>query len=926
MYEAKTSRRSMAVLSGLLLLSCLFIFGSFLFGGELLAFTDIGSDTYDQYLMHYQTIITHLREGSFSLWDFNNGFGINMFSLNLFDPFLMLLYLFGVLFGAERIYGILVFLQILRILLAGLAIYGFLSCFSLSERSKVLAAYAYGLCGYLVVWGQHYQFGTVVVLFPLLLLAAEKALRKTGWLLGLTLLCAVSSAYSLYLSYMQFLVLGFYILYRTAWNGRLFCKKGLARVGKAYGSMVLGIGIGLFSLLPNAMMILGVSGRVGGESLATKILRELRLYEAPYYTTLLKRFFSGNLQGINDYSGFTNYYEDPSVFLSVLFLFAAVQFCFFLIRDWVKSCFRPKSSSAMERFSMKQRLLLLSALALCAFVLLIPLGSLIFNGFAYPFSRQTFVCLPFFAWITAQMLHEALEHRRLSFPLLIVTAAGTAAFYFRMQAGADSGLAAALGVLAAGMALFLALGAFFGAQRFRTAGQKERRSGKHSFALSGRQQQICTAGLALCLVLTMSLDAYASYHDGRSVLTKAPSEYFDALYDGSVEEALSAIAQEDPSFYRVEKDYTVGTATSCLNALAQNYSGVSTYNSTLNTYTSEFVQKLWGNLEILNSAHLSFANAVTENFPASLCHVKYVLSHQSDLGVPGYELFGQYGSIYVHRNTRTEQLGKFYTSAFTTADYEAYASLLDPSALLSENLLCDIVPELTRGAADLSSYVREEAADSQLIERADSEDGHTVTLTLPQSAWDGAEDSLLLEFDLALPAGGSDNLYAEIGGHTTQLTSENGSLHAALTVPEGVSQVTLSFPTGSLAGSALENLRLYRQSAADLSSLSDGIHFDSCRRDSLVTGTAEVSSDGVLMLAIPYENGWHAYVDGEETEIHRVNYSFTGISLTRGSHEIRLEYRCPGFAAGVIGSAASLLLTAGIWGAYFLKRKRSHHS
>ena len=175
------------------------------------------------------------------------------------------------------------------------------------------------------------------------------------------------------------------------------------------------------------------------------------------------------------------------------------------------------------------------------------------------------------------------------------------------------------------------------------------------------------------------------------------------------------------------------------------------------------------------------------------------------------------------------------------------------------------MPELTRGAADLSSYVREEAADSQLIERADSKDGHTVTLTLPQSAWDGSEDSLLLEFDLALPAGGSDNLYAEIGGHTTQLTSENGSLHAALTVPEGVSQVTLSFPTGSLAGSALESLRLYRQSAADLSSLSDGIQFDSCRRDSLVTGTAEVSSDGVLMLAIPYENGWHAYVDGKET-------------------------------------------------------------
>ena len=93
--------------------------------------------------MHYQTIINHLQEGSFSLWDFNNGFGINMFSLNMFDPFLLLLYLFGTLFGADKIYGMLIFLQILRIVLAGLSLYGFLSCFALSEKSKLLSAYAY---------------------------------------------------------------------------------------------------------------------------------------------------------------------------------------------------------------------------------------------------------------------------------------------------------------------------------------------------------------------------------------------------------------------------------------------------------------------------------------------------------------------------------------------------------------------------------------------------------------------------------------------------------------------------------------------------------------------------------------------------------------------------------------------------------------
>ena len=65
MYESKTCKKSIILLTGLLLVSCLFIFRAFLFGNQLLAFTDIGSDTYDQYLMHYQTIINHLQEGSF---------------------------------------------------------------------------------------------------------------------------------------------------------------------------------------------------------------------------------------------------------------------------------------------------------------------------------------------------------------------------------------------------------------------------------------------------------------------------------------------------------------------------------------------------------------------------------------------------------------------------------------------------------------------------------------------------------------------------------------------------------------------------------------------------------------------------------------------------------------------------------------------
>ena len=106
MSEAKTCRRTIMILTGVILVSGLIIFWKFIVGNQILAYTDIGSDTYDQYLMSYQTIINHLKTGNFSLWDFKNGYGSNLDAMNLYDPFLIMIYITGVLFSAEKIYDL----------------------------------------------------------------------------------------------------------------------------------------------------------------------------------------------------------------------------------------------------------------------------------------------------------------------------------------------------------------------------------------------------------------------------------------------------------------------------------------------------------------------------------------------------------------------------------------------------------------------------------------------------------------------------------------------------------------------------------------------------------------------------------------------------------------------------------------------------
>ena len=109
----KESQTRLLLLAALFV-SCLFIFRSYLFGDSVLVFDDVGGDTWQQYTMHYASIVNHLRAGNFSLWDFTNGMGTNMFSLSLFDPSLILLYLIGVVLGPAHMLFYLVWLQVLQ--------------------------------------------------------------------------------------------------------------------------------------------------------------------------------------------------------------------------------------------------------------------------------------------------------------------------------------------------------------------------------------------------------------------------------------------------------------------------------------------------------------------------------------------------------------------------------------------------------------------------------------------------------------------------------------------------------------------------------------------------------------------------------------------------------------------------------------------
>lgn len=83
-----------------------------------------------------------------------------------------------------------------------------------------------------------------------------------------------------------------------------------------------------------------------------------------------------------------------------------------------------------------------------------------------------------------------------------------------------------------------------------------------------------------------------------------------------------------------------------------------------------------------------------------------------------------------------------------------------------------------------------------------------------------------------------------------------------------------------------------------------------------LTGTVSVSQDKILCFAIPYSEGWTAYVDGKRVELLQANTAFMAVELPAGDHEVELKYWTPGLTAGLVLSAvgaAGIAILAVYW-------------
>ena len=477
-----------------------------------------------------------------------------------------------------------------------------------------------------------------------------------------------------------------------------------------------------------------------------------------------------------------------------------------------------------------------------------------------------------------------------------------------------------------------------------------------------KKKHLATA-LVLVLVLT-SFTGNAAYfyssHGKHKTDTFVATEKVNRRIKGASGRKVKKAAKSDKFFYR----YT-GDNVECNEELLAHMSGSSFYWSLQNPNVAQYVTETEQPVE--NSYRYNRLN--TSAALNALTGVKYYAATKSTTTLP-YGFTPLQGKIYQSGNALP--LGYTYDSAITRADYEKLSSLEKQQALLQGVVLDSVptgTAQATLSFTDKSlpytiTADKNVAIDGKKIHVYDK--GAKVTLHFngtPNSEtylrmglrnytdypaytyyktqendplhrystdkWNKKDDSqkayvrrkarsfkvpssLTLQYTAHTADGAALTPQSTVTCTQTHLRFEGYKVQMvnAGYSKEAKTDITVTFVArGIYDFSTLEVLEqpmtdTDRQVAKLAENTLENIQIGT----DTVDGTVTLDRSKILLLTIPYCDGWTATVDGKEAQLLQANTMFSALALEPGEHTIHLTYRTPhlkaGLAVSVLGFAA----------------------
>jgi len=888
--ENYQNKRYFILYTVVFLMTALGVFYWFISADRSLVWQPDGQQQHLNALMYYGTYLRNigrsLMQGRIEipLWDFRFGFGADVLTtLHYYvigDP-LALLSVFVPTRHMEQLYN---FLIIFRLYLAGMAYSLYALKLKKAPIPVLIGALIYAFCGFALNAIRHPFFLNPLIYFPLICLGVEKIFRKEKPYLFIIMVC-VSLASSFYFFYMISILIFVYTFLRSFFVYDAFTLKQFVKdLFQFIFYYLIGILMAGVIAFPN-IYALFTSRRMA-------LSHDIPLfYPVTNYWNFPFSFISNITAGPWTHMGYATI-----GLIAVLYLFLC---------GWKK----------------KVNLQLCIGFIILTTILMIPYLGHVMHGFSYVTNRWIWGYSFLVSFIVTSMLPEMIQISKkkkaviLSFLIIYMLV-----FLRNLLSVLGGDFIFILGVL-----LFANLAILF------------------FTSLSRTKVQLKYVSLLVVVIVNLTILGYFRNADSAGdYVSDFQSSGRSVLHlQQSGTRSVRDLARDD-EFFRVEENPF--SSNFVRNSVVQvGVYGNSFYWSLANPYVSQFID------EIHHWAHRDFQYNGLDGraMLGALASNRYFVVRE------GHEDFIPYGYFeepvgttvcvnnrryYAFLNMHALPLGYTYNRYIARNQYDQLsfirrqqalmqAVLLEEREVVSEEIPLIFNDQLLTYEVELSSGITFENQRIEVTQR-------NATLTLIFEEVINSE--IYVNFtqiyyegtaNRAIILANTDRFEKRFGVGTTAYNFYGGRHDFALNMgyhEEGLDQIEITFrERGTYTFDSIEIIAqpmdLFPEMVANLN---EYVLENVSMSTNQIDGTIQLSEERILVLSIPYSEGWRAYVNEERVDVMRANTMFMAIELSAGDHNIMLRYRTPFLVESFILSFTGWTFFCGIV-VYFRNKKKA---
>lgn len=372
--------------------------------------------------------------------------------------------------------------------------------------------------------------------------------------------------------------------------------------------------------------------------------------------------------------------------------------------------------------------------------------------------------------------------------------------------------------------------------------------------------------MAVALLFCVAVTEAAGNMMTTSVMTTSRSQY--QAYVDSREKLLAALGETE-RFYRVEE---IGRMTKN-DGMLGDYPTATFFSSTVNASMAHFYKRMG-----MSSSKVFYCFDGATPLAAALLGVRYLLSDSPALSQDLHTLLFQEGECCLYQNHDTLPPG-FVVDPELEQRWEMEEG--DPARV--QNSLAEALGVDQPLFYDVPVIYEQGEA---VVEAAS--DGHYYVY--PESC---------ATRDITVSAGGEESVYEKVyyprmldlgwlqAGEKVRLSQSGETRNERKRLR--VSAVRLSAPA------LQETLRCLGQSPMEITEVTGNS----------LSGQVDARQAGLLVTAIPGEDGWRAVVDGRPVPVRLFGGALLGVEVPEGVHQVTFTYTPPGAVAGLLLSAAT---------------------